>query len=99
MTAPRGALRQHATQHIDGELGTRVQPLAEYDRVVIHLGWISDATLHLDRAGIALLESALERARADLDTAEDETAAAIEAEHQAARLSKTGKSEHDENAA
>ncbi len=78
MTGRRAAVRVYASLHIDGDADTRVQPIPEYDHVVVHLD--HGAALHLDRDGIAVLQAAMERARVELDAAQDEMAAAIEAE-------------------
>lgn len=83
MTGRRAAVWVYASLHIDGDADTRVQPIAEYDHVVVHLD--HGAALHLDRDGIALLSAALRRAEAELDAAQDEMAAAIEAEQAATR--------------
>ncbi len=78
MTAGPG-VRVSAVLHVGGGARVRVLPFAECDRVAVSLDY-GDASLHLDRDGIALLSAALRRAEVELDAAEDEMAAAIEAE-------------------
>lgn len=78
MSARRGVHAQTSV-FVKGDVGSRPQPLADRDVVVLHLSG-DEVAVHLDRAGIAALTVALGRAVTALDAAQDEMAAAIEAE-------------------